>query len=70
MQLCVKLFYDAGISVLLLLNFECFTIFLDTVQTLIKYAIHLLDMARTDGVWEQRGQYVSSRYGYTPLFFM
>eukprot|EP00026_Physarum_polycephalum_P001391 Phypoly_transcript_01392.p1 GENE.Phypoly_transcript_01392~~Phypoly_transcript_01392.p1 ORF type:complete len:855 (-),score=140.50 Phypoly_transcript_01392:868-3168(-) len=58
--LCVKLFFEAGISVLLLLNFECFTIYMDTVQTLVKYAIHLLDLARspTDGVWEQRGQYI------------
>lgn len=56
----MRLFYGAGLSVLVLLNFECFTIFLDTVQTLIKYAIHLLDLARTDGVWEQRGQYVSN----------
>lgn len=55
---CVRLFYEEGISTLLLLNFECFTIFLDTVQTLVKYAIHLLDLSRTGGVWEQRGQYI------------
>jgi autocrine motility factor receptor len=57
---CVALFFEAGLSVLLLLNFECFTVFLDTVQTCVKYAIHLHDLARPPerGVWEQRGQYI------------
>jgi hypothetical protein len=30
------------------------TLFLDTLQTIIKYVIHLRD-ARHDGVWETRG---------------
>ena len=28
------------------------------MQTLVKYAIHLLDLSRPGGVWEQRGQYI------------
>jgi len=55
---CARVFYEAGISVLLLLNFECFTIFLDTVQTLVKYVIHLLDLSRPGGVCEKRGQHI------------
>mmetsp|Transcript_250 Transcript_250/g.866 ORF Transcript_250/g.866 Transcript_250/m.866 type:complete len:659 (-) Transcript_250:88-2064(-) len=42
-------------STFFLLTFECFTLFLDTLQTLIKYGIHL---ARPDGNWENRGTYV------------
>src|SRR3954452_10462800 len=33
---------------------QCFTLFLDTVQTLIKYLIHLRDITR-QSVWESRG---------------
>ncbi|KAF9933840.1 hypothetical protein FBU30_004236 [Linnemannia zychae] len=39
---CISVFR----SMLLLLSFECFTLFLDTVQTLVKYAIHLGDLSR------------------------
>jgi len=49
--------YGEGYSVLLLLTFECFTLLLDTLQTLIKYVIHLVDLSR-EGVWEQRGTYI------------
>ncbi|CAG8803465.1 36107_t:CDS:2, partial [Racocetra persica] len=48
--MCISIFR----SMLLLLTFECFTLFLDTVQTLVKYVIHLRDLSRT-GVWESRG---------------
>jgi len=41
----------------LLLTFECFTLFLDTIQTLVKYGIHLIDLRR-EGLWEQRGMYI------------
>eukprot|EP01119_Soliformovum_irregulare_P004348 TRINITY_DN1533_c0_g2_i2.p1 TRINITY_DN1533_c0_g2~~TRINITY_DN1533_c0_g2_i2.p1 ORF type:complete len:660 (-),score=192.88 TRINITY_DN1533_c0_g2_i2:91-2070(-) len=54
---CVRVFEKVGASVLLLLTFECFTLFLDTVQTLVKYAIHLIDISR-DGIWEERGTYI------------
>ncbi|KAG0046288.1 hypothetical protein BGZ83_008528 [Gryganskiella cystojenkinii] len=40
--LCISVFR----SMLLLLSFECFTLFLDTVQTLVKYVIHLGDLSR------------------------
>ncbi|KAG0316492.1 hypothetical protein BGZ99_006862 [Dissophora globulifera] len=39
---CISVFR----SMLLLLSFECFTLFLDTVQTLVKYIIHLGDLSR------------------------
>ncbi|KAG0222034.1 hypothetical protein BGX31_009393 [Mortierella sp. GBA43] len=39
---CISVFR----SMLLLLSFECFTLFLDTIQTLVKYAIHLGDLSR------------------------
>ncbi|KAF9205222.1 hypothetical protein BGZ49_004326 [Haplosporangium sp. Z 27] len=39
---CISVFR----SMLLLLSFECFTLFLDTIQTLVKYVIHLGDMSR------------------------
>ncbi|CAG8500020.1 11545_t:CDS:2 [Ambispora leptoticha] len=41
----------------LLLTFECFTLFLDTVQTLVKYLIHLGDLYR-QGVWESKGLFL------------
>ncbi|CAG8557134.1 18317_t:CDS:2 [Acaulospora morrowiae] len=47
--MCISIFR----SMLLLLTFECFTLFLDTVQTLVKYVIHLRDLSR-QGVWESR----------------
>ncbi|KAG0214033.1 hypothetical protein BGX28_002899 [Mortierella sp. GBA30] len=40
--LCISVFR----SMLLLLSFECFTLFLDTIQTLVKYIIHLGDLSR------------------------
>ncbi|KAF9579690.1 hypothetical protein BGW38_003953 [Lunasporangiospora selenospora] len=40
--LCISVFR----SMLLLLSFECFTLLLDTVQTLVKYVIHLGDLSR------------------------
>ncbi|KAG0219732.1 hypothetical protein BGX33_001049 [Mortierella sp. NVP41] len=39
---CISVFR----SMLLLLSFECFTLLLDTVQTLVKYVIHLGDLSR------------------------
>ncbi|KAF9964054.1 hypothetical protein BGZ70_006997 [Mortierella alpina] len=39
--LCISVFR----SMLLLLSFECFTLLLDTVQTLVKYIIHLGDLS-------------------------
>ncbi|KAG0377105.1 hypothetical protein BGX24_006709 [Mortierella sp. AD032] len=39
---CISVFR----SMLLLLSFECFTLFLDTIQTLVKYVIHLGDLSR------------------------
>ncbi|KAF9366197.1 hypothetical protein BGX34_005337 [Mortierella sp. NVP85] len=39
---CISVFR----SMLLLLSFECFTLFLDTIQTLVKYVIHLGDVSR------------------------
>ncbi|CAG8561815.1 11999_t:CDS:2 [Funneliformis mosseae] len=48
--MCISVFR----SMLLLLTFECFTLFLDTVQTLVKYIIHLRDITR-QSVWESRG---------------
>ena len=53
-QLCVSIFYSAGLSVLLLLTFECFVVFLECLQPLLKYAIHVVDL-RHEGFWEQRG---------------
>ncbi|EFA82206.1 putative ubiquitin-protein ligase [Heterostelium album PN500] len=50
-------FFNSGLSNILILNFEFFTIFFETIQTLVKYSIHLFDMSHT-GVWEMRGQYV------------
>eukprot|EP01135_Chromosphaera_perkinsii_P005636 Nk52_evm7s356 gene=Nk52_evmTU7s356 len=52
----ILIFGSAGVSVVLLLTFECLTLFLDTLQTLIKYAIHLKDLS-VDGVWEGRSTY-------------
>ncbi|KAF9171234.1 hypothetical protein BGX20_007929 [Mortierella sp. AD010] len=39
---CISVFR----SMLLLLSFECLTLFLDTIQTLVKYIIHLGDQSR------------------------
>eukprot|EP01134_Creolimax_fragrantissima_P000716 CFRG0716T1 len=55
--LCVYIFVDAGVSALLLLTFECVTLFLDTLQTIIKYSIHLYDL-RHEGVWESRSSLI------------
>eukprot|EP00029_Vermamoeba_vermiformis_P011981 TRINITY_DN678_c0_g1_i1.p1 TRINITY_DN678_c0_g1~~TRINITY_DN678_c0_g1_i1.p1 ORF type:complete len:630 (+),score=195.77 TRINITY_DN678_c0_g1_i1:81-1970(+) len=55
--LCLSVFWDAGAAVLLLLTFECFTLFVDTLQTLGKYAIHLWDL-HGNGTWEERGKYM------------
>ncbi|KAL1917213.1 uncharacterized protein VTP21DRAFT_4869 [Calcarisporiella thermophila] len=41
-------------TMLLLLTFESFTLFLDTLQTLIKYGIHIRDLS-TSGIWEEKG---------------
>ena len=54
---CVAIFESVGYTVVLLLVFECFTLFLDTLQTIVKYVIHLVDISY-EGVWEQRGTYV------------
>ncbi|KAF2074967.1 hypothetical protein CYY_003752 [Polysphondylium violaceum] len=53
----ILVFFNEGVSNLMLLNFECFTIFFETIQTLIKYSIHLFDMS-SEGVWDKRGQYI------------
>lgn len=42
---------------------QCFTLLLDTLQTLVKYIIHLVDL-KHQGVWEQRGTYIY----YTEFF--
>jgi hypothetical protein len=56
-SLCLTVFWDAGAAVLLLLTFECFTLFVDTLQTLGKYTIHLWDL-HGNGTWEDRGKYI------------
>jgi len=56
-SLCLSVFWDAGAAVLLLLTFECFTLFVDTLQTLGKYTIHLWDL-HGNGTWEDRGKYM------------
>eukprot|EP01103_Thecamoeba_quadrilineata_P000676 TRINITY_DN1058_c0_g1_i2.p1 TRINITY_DN1058_c0_g1~~TRINITY_DN1058_c0_g1_i2.p1 ORF type:complete len:622 (-),score=89.93 TRINITY_DN1058_c0_g1_i2:133-1977(-) len=54
----ISLFYStAGTSVILLLTFECFTLFLDTTQTVIKYGIYFIDNLY-EGSWENRGTYI------------
>eukprot|EP01101_Sappina_pedata_P003523 TRINITY_DN1407_c0_g1_i2.p1 TRINITY_DN1407_c0_g1~~TRINITY_DN1407_c0_g1_i2.p1 ORF type:complete len:464 (+),score=89.70 TRINITY_DN1407_c0_g1_i2:1-1392(+) len=55
--LCIWIFLGAGAgaSVILLLTFECATLFLDTVQTLVKYGIHLYDVFYAEGNWDKRG---------------
>jgi len=60
---CLSVFRKNGASLLLLLTFECVTLFLDTIQTLIKYGIHLMDMVQ-GGTWEKRGVYMY----YTEFF--
>ncbi|KAG0369090.1 hypothetical protein BGZ54_000346 [Gamsiella multidivaricata] len=40
--ICISVFR----SMLLLLSFECFTLFLDTIQTFVKYVMHLGDLSR------------------------
>eukprot|EP01114_Cavostelium_apophysatum_P014095 TRINITY_DN3566_c0_g1_i2.p1 TRINITY_DN3566_c0_g1~~TRINITY_DN3566_c0_g1_i2.p1 ORF type:complete len:627 (+),score=161.01 TRINITY_DN3566_c0_g1_i2:232-2112(+) len=60
---CISAFKEAGAGRVLLITFECFTLFLDTIQTLIKYVIHIIDVSR-EGVWEQRGTYIY----YTEFF--
>ncbi|ELR11345.1 CUE domain containing protein [Acanthamoeba castellanii str. Neff] len=53
----VSIFGPAGTSVVLLMTFECLTLFLSTVQTVIKYVVHLIDLVRKDEFWELRGSY-------------
>ena len=36
---------------------QCLTLFLSTVQTVIKYVVHLIDLVRKDEFWELRGSY-------------
>ncbi|KAF9975164.1 hypothetical protein BGZ73_001272 [Actinomortierella ambigua] len=48
--MCISVFR----SMLLLLSFECFTLFLDTIQTLVKYTIHLNELSRLGGPCETR----------------
>jgi len=55
---CLSVFRAAGLSVILLMTFECLTLFLDTVQTLGKYVIHLVDLYSEEGVWENRTTYI------------
>lgn len=59
---------EEGYSRLLLIFFEvcpclleyndlqCFTLFLDSLQTVVKYAIHLVDIyLHQDSIWDERG---------------
>ncbi|KAL6077071.1 E3 ubiquitin-protein ligase amfr-like [Balamuthia mandrillaris] len=55
--LCLFSFGTSGLSIIFLMTFECFTLFLDTLQTLIKYAIHLHDL-RNDTLWEEKTTYI------------
>eukprot|EP00123_Amoebidium_parasiticum_P001572 comp12699_c0_seq1/m.7795 comp12699_c0_seq1/g.7795 ORF comp12699_c0_seq1/g.7795 comp12699_c0_seq1/m.7795 type:complete len:658 (-) comp12699_c0_seq1:525-2498(-) len=57
LAVCLAVFAEAGISIVLLLTFECYTLFLDTLQTQIKYCVHLHDLAMP-GTWEARGVFV------------
>jgi len=50
---CYYVFGDR-IPVFLLMVFECFMVFLETAQTLSKYAVHLSDLYLYEGVWESR----------------
>eukprot|EP00947_MAST-08B_sp_MAST-8B-sp1_P000646 g646.t1 len=43
-QACLALFSEAGVSVMLLLGFECLTLLLDTLQTSIKYGLHVAEL--------------------------
>ena len=43
-ELCLVLFREAGTSVILLLVFECFTLLLQNIQTLIKYGVHIVEV--------------------------
>jgi autocrine motility factor receptor len=43
--------------VLFLLTFECFTLFLEVLQTIIKYSIHLYDLTLPQ-TWEHRSTYI------------
>jgi autocrine motility factor receptor len=66
---CMSVFWGAGPSTLLLLTFECFTLFVDCVQTLIKYIIHLIDL-RFRGQWEARGKYLYITEFFTESLIM
>jgi len=57
-SLCLSVFHSAGLSVLLLMTFECLTLFLNTIQTVAKYVIHLMDRYWQEGVWEHRTTYI------------
>ena len=53
---CFYTFWDgAGASVVLLLMFECTTCTISTVQTLIKYLVHGINVHVYDGEWSLRG---------------
>jgi len=54
---CLSVFGAAGISVVLLMTFECLTLLLDTLQTVGKYVIHLVDRYWKEGLWESRSCY-------------
>eukprot|EP01117_Protostelium_nocturnum_P005878 TRINITY_DN2115_c0_g3_i2.p1 TRINITY_DN2115_c0_g3~~TRINITY_DN2115_c0_g3_i2.p1 ORF type:complete len:602 (+),score=207.72 TRINITY_DN2115_c0_g3_i2:190-1995(+) len=55
---CFKTFKeDVGIPTLMLLTFEYVALFLDTVQTLVKYMIHFIDLSR-EKTWESRGSFI------------
>ena len=43
-ELCLFLFKEAGMSVILLLVVECLTLFLDFAQTLVKYTVHMVEL--------------------------
>ncbi|KAI9293557.1 hypothetical protein K502DRAFT_325255 [Neoconidiobolus thromboides FSU 785] len=51
-------------SMLFLLIFECFTLLLDTLQTLIKYLIHIKDISSSD-IWEEKDVYLRKTEFYT-----
>lgn len=51
-SLCVYFFLDTGFGVITLLTFECFVILLESMETFMKYGLHL---HRCDSNWEARG---------------
>eukprot|EP00742_Colponemidia_sp_Colp-10_P010809 GILJ01011913.1.p1 GENE.GILJ01011913.1~~GILJ01011913.1.p1 ORF type:complete len:566 (+),score=48.10 GILJ01011913.1:34-1698(+) len=53
-SMCLWLFSEASWSVLLLLLFECAMLGIESVQTLVRFMLHLSDHLHTDSSWETR----------------